>query len=611
MHQYGIFSSSSQAGKKPNVPVIGTAYAGYYNTGIVTFTAGAPSTTPPTSYTITSSGSQTATVSTSVGRTNLVPNPSFEGNINGWTSVGNAGAYSTNFSKVGLGSCLLSYNGSATVGIQYTFGNGIPVNSGTAITFSFYAYRSSDVGQITFNHIFLDSGLNQISDYTHANISTSQSTVGWFRVSQTVIVPFGAAWTQPRIYITPSEGGGSTAFNAYIDAVLIESGANLQDYFDGTNTILTPGRYSGTPTIGWTGTANASTSIFTGVNDLTGPYSGTVTGLTSGTNYNFTVHANNANGSSVESGASNIITTTTRSPSTFQYNALPSSYVPGDIIQFPYTGTVQTFLGLNSNSVKLEVWGASGYQYTTAGGTTAGLGGYSYGNYTNSGANLYVYCGGQGINAGQNRTYSSGAATVAANAAGFNGGGASSYGISGSVVHYGTGGSGGSDIRTSPSGIAYTNRLLVGGGGGGSGFPNVASFNCSGGYGGGGNAAGGNGQGTQGGYGTGASTSYAGTNTGANNCSGGTPGTNGSGAVGGTGGGDNMSYTGVGADYDYCAAGGGGGYFGGGGASGGGICGQGIPGAGGGSGYIGGVSSGGGTSGIWSGAGKAQITILS
>ena len=332
--------------------------------------------------------------------------------------------------------------------------------------------------------------------------------------------------------------------------------------------------------------------------------------LIAGTSYTVQVSAYNQNGYSALSGSSNIVTPA-RAAATFQYNALPASYVVGDIIQFPYTGAVQTFSGLNSNSVKLEVWGASGYQYTTAGGTTAGLGGYSYGNYTNNGANLYVYCGGQGTNAGQNRTYSSGAAAVAAAAAGFNGGGASNYAIAGSVVHYGTGGSGASDIRTSASGTAYTGRLLVGGGGGGSGFPNVASFNCSGGYGGGGNAAGGNGQGTQGGYGAGSSTSSAGANTGTNNCGGGTNGTSGSGAVGGTGGGDNMSYTNVGQDYDYCAAGGGGGYFGGGGASGGGICGQGIPGAGGGSGYIGGVTSGGGTSGNWSGAGKAQITILS
>ena len=312
-----VLGIAASDGNQPGTPVITSAFDIGSNqtfnsgTAAITFTGVNTGKFPPSSYTITSSGAQTGTVSTTVSRTNLTPNPSFEGNITGWSAVGTIGTYSTAQAKVGTGSCLIAYNGSATAGIIYNTSNGIPVTGGQVITFSFYALRSADIGQITYNHLFYKAdGTTLVSDYTHANIAAAQSTTGWYRTSQTVVVPYGAAYTQPRIYITSAEGAGAVAFNAYIDAVLIEVSSVMKDYFDGTNSILTH-TYSGTPTLAWTGTANASTSTMTGVSDYSGPYGGTVSGLTAGSSYTYTVTQTNAITTGLPSTASAAITATT------------------------------------------------------------------------------------------------------------------------------------------------------------------------------------------------------------------------------------------------------------------------------------------------------------
>ena len=116
---------------------------------------------------------------------------------------------------------------------------------------------------------------------------------------------------------------------------------------------------------------------------------------------------------------------------------------------FEYTGAEQTFtVPSGTTNVQIEVWGAQGGSYITAGG----LGGYAKGTLTvTSGQMLSVYVGGQGS--------SSTSASVVAG--GFNGGGYA-YGFDGNV--YGASGGGASDVRT--GGIALTNRVIVAGGGG-------------------------------------------------------------------------------------------------------------------------------------------------
>lgn len=154
----------------------------------------------------------------------------------------------------------------------------------------------------------------------------------------------------------------------------------------------------------------------------------------------------------------------------------------GDILNYDYTGTVQT-VTLPKGIYKLECWGAQGgYR---SGSTYGGYGGYSVGTLTlESNTQLFIYSGGSGNTGGTS--------------GGFNGGGSrSTY----------NGGGGGSDIRIGQDSL-YA-RVIVAGGGGSCGASTKA-----GGYGGGETA----GAATSGyGSGGGAGTQTAGGSGGSNN----------------------------------------------------------------------------------------------
>lgn len=164
-----------------------------------------------------------------------------------------------------------------------------------------------------------------------------------------------------------------------------------------------------------------------------------------------------------------------------------SNIKTGDILNFDYTGTVQS-VTLPEGTYKLECWGAQGGNSNLSNGTygNGGKGGYSTG-ILNVSANttIYITVGGQGQNGALNtRT-----------AGGFNGGG-DGYGTNNSGV--GGGGGGASDIslmRPVFSQSSYfinkirdTNsllsRIIVAGGGGSAGY-NVSNNAANGGAGGG------------------------------------------------------------------------------------------------------------------------------
>lgn len=272
-----------------------------------------------------------------------------------------------------------------------------------------------------------------------------------------------------------------------------------------------------------------------------------------------------------------------RASQTFQYSALPSSYVVGDILEFTYTGSYITFLPQNITSVQVELWGAEGgkgYSSTFAGGK----GGYAKGNYTTSPTqSLYVFVGGKG----QDRSE-----VISANwtSGGFNGGGLGGWDGTYFTSGYGGGGGGGaSDVRTSTS---LNNRIIVAGGGGGGNSGNLG-------------ADGGNTNGSSSvqlnsgaGYATGGTQSSGGVSYGSFSI-----GTNGGFGFGGNGATNANTYG---------SGGGGGGWYGGGGGGANAQHGSGYGGGGGGgSGYIGGVSSSNMMTGQRTGNGFCRITILS
>lgn len=147
-----------------------------------------------------------------------------------------------------------------------------------------------------------------------------------------------------------------------------------------------------------------------------------------------------------------------------------TTYKVGDVLNYEYTGSMQS-ITLPAGTYQLKCWGAQGGSYSTS--YAGGLGGYSVGTITltEKSTNLYLYVGGQGTSTGTSVT-----GTVVG---GFNGGG---NGYSSSTTYLSSAGGGASDIRIGQDSL-YA-RVIVAGGGGGSGSYN-ASYHCSGGIGGG------------------------------------------------------------------------------------------------------------------------------
>lgn len=202
------------------------------------------------------------------------------------------------------------------------------------------------------------------------------------------------------------------------------------------------------------------------------------------------------------------------------------AYAAGDIINFEFTGAVQT-IQLTPGRYRLEVWGAQGGSYSSYAG---GKGGYSVGVLSlpkitaETLTTLHVYVGGQPATVTTSRAVVPG---------GFNGGGNGQNRYYSGTYTYGQGGGGATDIRIGEDSL-YA-RVIVAGAGGGSASVDAASTKHGGGTSGGA---------PQSGYG--ASQTAAGTN--------GSFGQGGSATTSGT-------------NYKYGSGGGGGGWYGGGACS--------------------------------------------
>ena len=179
---------------------------------------------------------------------------------------------------------------------------------------------------------------------------------------------------------------------------------------------------------------------------------------------------------------------------------------------FPYKGEKYTFSVPATGSYKLEVWGAQGGEYQSS-IREGGKGGYSVGTVSlNRNTNLYVYAGGKGQKGAYNTALSGG----------FNGGGSNA--ISTYSSYNGGSGGGASDIRIGSDSL-YA-RVIVAGGGGGTGYYGTPGV-------------GGGENGTKGYYNTNYQDATGGTQIAGGTCSGsygGTCGTSGTFGVGGSGG---------------------------------------------------------------------------
>lgn len=205
-------------------------------------------------------------------RTNLIPNPSLETGITGWSALAGSSVWSTDafmfganaFKSVSTGSSNRVYSGpiaDATAGTTYTA-------SGYGRT-----EESGRTGKVMIR--FFDSGGTILQSTDGTTSSYTAST--WQRFSVTATAPAGTAKVGMALY-WDAGGTASSGQVCYADGFLIETGSSLLTYFpDGTQLA--------DPNIGitWAGTAHASASTWamkvtrTSAESVTGSYSGYVT----------------------------------------------------------------------------------------------------------------------------------------------------------------------------------------------------------------------------------------------------------------------------------------------------------------------------------------------
>ena len=204
--------------------------------------------------------------------------------------------------------------------------------------------------------------------------------------------------------------------------------------------------------------------------------------------------------SSIDSKTINIKLTST---STDSYKGKIKVRYKDYVVNYDYTGAVQTFNVPTTGNYKLETWGAQGGNVSGMVNYTGAVGGYSIGKINlEKNTTIYTVVGGQGTSITNNNV-------VSTTGSSYNGGGPKS--AQNSTVYYGSGGGGAthmafdSGLLSELSSHATDGRILiVAGGGGGSSTSSTTVNNATT------NGVGGTGGGFKG---TKGSTTYSGSDT--------------------------------------------------------------------------------------------------
>jgi hypothetical protein len=219
---------------------------------------------------------------------------------------------------------------------------------------------------------------HNIAQYLAAVIATVQST-------QSTATPVSASISSAvdsivgnTTFTTVAAAASPAALTTLIDTAKAVPGAPSIGTATGGSASATvaftaPSSAGGTPISGYTVTSSPGSLTATGT---ASPI--TVTGLTNGTAYTFTVHASNAGGNSIESAASNSVTPAASSGSTGTSSALISFDAAG--VTYTLTdfggdiGTIVTDPAGGTNLVAMIVKGSSGSASQTWAGTTVSTG---------------------------------------------------------------------------------------------------------------------------------------------------------------------------------------------------------------------------------------------
>lgn len=214
-----------------------------------------------------------------VSRTNLIPNPSFQGAAptSGWVVSGGSISSATGGvfpSVTGSFNCLECDGASNVAGVvaTNTF-TAITITAGETYTFSIYfGSAETDVRNATVSLFWYNTSPSSPIGTTSTTIDVSASV--WQRLVFTAVAPVGANAVQPSITMAGTGTDGAftaTAPTFYLDGALLELGTE-QPYFDGS--------FTDDPSFvsyAWVGTANASQSTATGVEPVGYQYVGYVT----------------------------------------------------------------------------------------------------------------------------------------------------------------------------------------------------------------------------------------------------------------------------------------------------------------------------------------------
>jgi hypothetical protein len=185
-------------------------------------------------------------------RTNFVTNPSLETDATGWSAASSPQVRSTDFAISGVASFKVTMSSASDNNIMANTPNF--VGTGNA-TFSVYAYvpTGSTLAGLSVT-LSVEGGTA-----TSTAVSSTPAVLvagSWVRMSITRNVTVaGTMVVVGRLSVLPSTRAGQ---NIYFDAALAEFASSALPYFDGAGTAPYTG-YTLT-SIGWNGTANASTS---------------------------------------------------------------------------------------------------------------------------------------------------------------------------------------------------------------------------------------------------------------------------------------------------------------------------------------------------------------
>jgi hypothetical protein len=195
-------------------------------------------------------------------RTNLVVNPSFEINTNGWTSVQSSISRITTDFYVGETSYKASLKitanaASSNVGVITALGDRIPVSTGQIYSASAYVKAIASQVSLKIGLSFYNSVGTLIKTVYSLSPREVLADGLWTRISSLGTTTPNNATSMGVTIVSSSVMANSQSY--LVDGVLVELSSTLGDYFDGSTSI---------GATKWSGTAHYSTSTF----DLTSPY---------------------------------------------------------------------------------------------------------------------------------------------------------------------------------------------------------------------------------------------------------------------------------------------------------------------------------------------------